>query len=123
VSAAGAVVLQVPGGEQHERDRDHVAVPARDELVDAGVDQRLGQLDEPEADGQVRRRLAHMLGERPELLEAVGVAAAVADDEQRRAHAHPHAVAHHASAGTDRAPTHASGDAAGARSSAGIRPS
>ena len=86
----GAVVLEVSGGEQHERDRDDVGVAARDELVDAGVDQRLGELDEPEPDRQIGRRLADVLGERPELLEPVGVAAAVADDQQRRA-----AMRHH----------------------------
>ena len=117
----GAVVLEVARGEQHERDRDDVGVPARDQLVDARVDQRLGELDEPEPDGQVGRRLAHVLGERPELLEPVGVAAAVADDQQRGAHAVT--VTIHGSAATTATPAHASGDAAGERSSVGIVPS
>ena len=84
MSAAGPVVLQVPRGEQHERDGDHFAAPLRDELVDPGVHERLGQLDEPEPDRQLARGLAHVAGERPELLEPVRVAGAVADDHEGR---------------------------------------
>ncbi len=80
----GPVVLQVPRGEQHERDGDHFAAPLRDELVDPGVHERLGQLDEPEPDRQLARGLAHVAGERPELLQPVGVAGAVADDHEGR---------------------------------------
>ena len=117
----GAVVLEVPGGEQDERDRDDVGGAARDQLVDPGVDQRLGELDEPEPDGQIGGRLAHVLGERPELLEPVGVAAAVADDHQRGAHATT--VTIQGSAATPATAAQAGGRAAGASSSAGIRPS
>jgi hypothetical protein len=46
----GPVVLEVPGGEQHERDRDDVGLPALDEAVDGEVGERLGHLDEAEVD-------------------------------------------------------------------------
>ena len=90
VALAGArergrpVVLEVPGGEQHERHRDDVGEPALDEAVDGEVGERLGHLDEAEVDRQLARDLADGPRQRPELLDAVGVAAAVADDEQRR---------------------------------------
>ena len=118
------VVLEMPGGEQHERDRDDVGVPARDQLVDPGVDQRLGELDEPEPDRQIGGGLAHVLGERPELLEPVGVAAAVADDEQRGAHSHHQTVTIHGSAANRERgrPTRAAAPPA-VRSSVGMRPS
>jgi hypothetical protein len=52
------VVLQVPGGQQHERHRDDVGLTALDEAVDGEVRERLGHLDEAEVDGQVARDLA-----------------------------------------------------------------
>ena len=105
--------------------------------------ERLGQLDEAEPDRQLARGLAHVAGQRPELLEPVRVTRAVADDHEggrsgvrvardlagrgrgARHASHPRAATSTAiaSAGTIAAPTHATGDAAGASCSDGIRPS
>jgi hypothetical protein len=71
------------GGEQDERDRDDRPRPGGDEVVDRLVDERLGELDEAEAERQVAGGLADVAGELVELLQAVGVAGAVPDDEQR----------------------------------------
>ena len=136
-----SVVLEVPGGEQHERHRDDVGEAALDEAVEGEVGERLGHLDEAEADRQVAGDLADGPRERPELLDAVGVAAAVADDEQGRrlvhsnvlvwrdgvqvGHANPRTVmvAATAIAGSASAAAHASGRAGASRPVAGIRPS
>ena len=136
-----AVVLEVPGREQHERHRHDVAQPALDEAVDGEVGERLGHLDEAEVDGQWSGDLADRARERPELLDAVGVAAAVADDEQRGrlvdldmgmrldrvqvGHAHPRTatVAATATAGSASAAAHASGRAGASRPVGGIVPS
>ena len=102
---------------------------------------RLGHLDEAEVDRQVPGDLADGARQRPELLDPVGVAAAVADDEQRRrlvdldvlvrrdgaqvGHAHPRTaiVAATATAGSASAAAHASGRAGASRPVAGMRPS
>ena len=140
VSAAGPSFLRCPAASSTSGTETTSRLPRATQLVDARVHQRLGQLDEAEADRQLARRLAHVAGERPELLEPVGVAGAVADDHQggRAACAWPRPRAMTLRArqppprgdehrdrerGTIAAPTHASGDAAGASCSAGIRPS
>ena len=150
VALAGAgergrpVVLEVPGGQQHERHRDDVGEAALDEPVDGEVGERLGHLDEPEVDRQLAGDLADGPRQRPELLDAVGVAAAVADDEQRRRLVHMHViripltrdrvqighanprtaiVAATAIAGSASAAAHASGRAGASRPVAGMRPS
>ncbi len=135
------VVLEVPGGEQHERHRDDVGLPALDETVDGQIGQRLGHLDEAEVDRELSGDLADGPRQRPELLDAIGVAAAVADDEQGRRLIHPnmlvrrdraqvgHAsprtaiVAAAAIAGRASAAAHASGRAGASRPVAGMRPS
>ena len=107
----------------------------------ASVGERLGHLDEAEVDRQLARRPRGCVRERPELLDAVGVAAAVADDEQRRrlvdlqvlvrrdraqvGHASPRTatVAATAIAGSASAAAHASGRAGASRPVAGMRPS
>ena len=136
-----AVVLEVPGGEQHERHRDDVGQAALDEAVDGEVGERLGHLDEAEVERQRPGDLADGPRQGPELLDAVGVAAAMADDEQRRrlvdlqvlvrrdgaqvGHANPRTatVAATAMAGRASAAAHASGRAGASRPVAGMRPS
>ena len=77
-----AVVLEVPGGEEHERHRHDLLGLVCDRPVDRLVDDRLGHLDEPELDRQLARVVAHGFGEPPELLDPVGVPAPVADDDE-----------------------------------------
>ena len=135
------VVLEVPGGQQHERHRDDVGETALDEAVDGEVGERLGHLDEAEVDRQLPGDLADRPRQRPELLDAVGVAAAVADDEQRGrlvdgqvlvrrdgvqvGHANPRTamVAATAIAGSASAAAQAIGRAGASRPVAGMRPS
>ena len=131
----------MPGGEQHERHRDDVGEAALDEAIDGEVGQRLGHLDEAEVDRQLPGDLANRPRQRPELLDAVGVAAAVADDEQGRrsvgshvlvrrdrvqvGHENPRTatVAATAIAGSASAAAQASGRAGASRPVAGMRPS
>ena len=85
VSAAGPSFLRWPAASSTSGTETTSRLPRATSSSMPGVDQRLGELDEAEPDRQLARGLADVLGERPELLEPVGVAAAVADDQQRRA--------------------------------------
>ena len=81
----GSVVLEVPGGEQHQWHADDLRRALGDQGVDSVVHGGRGELEEAEPD-RVRGDRPDRLGQRPELLHPVGVPAAVADDEHRPAH-------------------------------------
>jgi hypothetical protein len=80
------VALRVPGGHQHQRYGDQLAVSAPGQRRDGVGDRRVGELDEPARNVEVRRAALHQVDEVVELRDAIGVARAVADQEQRERH-------------------------------------
>jgi hypothetical protein len=73
--------LDVAGGIEDEGDREHVAGVARG-AVEALVEQHVGVLDEADLDAPAGMALAPLRGEVQDLLVALAVARAVADEEE-----------------------------------------
>ncbi len=80
-----AVVLQVAGAEQHDRDDDDIGGPAGDEGVESGVDRGFSQLEDPDANGGGWHQGPDEGHQPVELGAGPGITTAVPEDEQSSA--------------------------------------
>ena len=80
VEHRGHVVLDVAGGEQHARDRQHVVDAARPQTVEAVAQDRPGELEKAALDRVVRQARAQAGDQAAELRDRAAIARAVATD-------------------------------------------